>query len=168
MTPHIQKILISACLLGQEVRYDGGHCLQLSHCLQRWREEGRLIAICPEMAGGLPAPRPPAEISGGLATKVWSGQSPVLTLEGRDVTEAFLGGARSALTLAQNHQIRMAILKEKSPSCGVHLIHDGTFQGRTIPGMGVTAAVLSQNGIRVFSENDIEKAEAYLRTLEDG
>jgi len=162
----MQRILISSCLLGQRVRYDGGHCAQASPYLKQWQEEGRLIAICPEMAGGLPAPRPPAEIEGGQADRVWSGQAPIRTNQGEDVTAAFLKGAGLALELAKAHHIRLAILKEKSPSCGVNQVYDGRFQGQLVRGMGVTATTLTQSGIRVFSEFEIEAAHAFLQTLE--
>ena len=151
------KILISACLLGELVRYDGGHCQVENELLERWARQGRLIPICPEVAGGLPVPRTNAEIVGGTARDVLDGKARVLDASGRDVTEAFLLGAKKALEEARKHQVEIAILKDHSPSCGTTMVYDGRFRGRKIPGLGITAALLKRHGIRVFSEKEIEK-----------
>lgn len=150
---------MSACLLGQKVRYDGGDCLQNHARLQEWMNAGNVITICPEMAGGLPTPRAPAEIQGGkIGSSVLDGDAKVLTSGGSDVTQEFIEGARKTLALAQKHGVRIAILKAKSPSCGSQSINDGTFSRQLIPGMGITATLLSQNGILVFDEDHIDDA----------
>lgn len=167
MTKQPQKILISACLLGERVRHDGGDKLSSHAALQRWAAEGRLVPVCPEVAGGLPVPRPPAEIQGpGGGAAVLARKVPVHARTGKDVTDEFLAGARSALAAAERHGVRIAILKEGSPSCGSTLIHDGTFAGVRIPGMGVTATVLREAGIEVFPETAIDVAAARLAELE--
>src|SRR5689334_9310800 len=113
------KILISACLLGQKVRYDGKDCLQTHNRLQQWIAEGNVVSICPEMAGGLPTPRPPAEIQGNkTGTDVLNGQAIVMANDGRDVSAEYIEGAQKTLLLAQTHHIKVAILKGRSPSCG--------------------------------------------------
>jgi uncharacterized protein YbbK (DUF523 family) len=152
------RILVSACLLGDTVRYNGKDSTAASARLDQWLAEGRVVRFCPEVAGGLGVPRPPAEIVGGR----------LLTQAGRDVTDAFEAGARLALECAVAHGVRVAILKEGSPSCGTHRINDGTFSGRKIEGQGVTAALLERHGIHVFSEEEIEAAAGCLRQLEGG
>ncbi|MBO4272933.1 DUF523 domain-containing protein [Microbispora triticiradicis] len=162
----MERILVSACLLGRRVRYDGGAKTSDDDLLARWRAEGRLVPFCPEVEGGLPVPRPPAEIevgAGGAA--VLAGEARILTPDGDDVTEAFLSGARQALAAARSSGVRIAILKEGSPSCGSLRIHDGTHRGRTTPGQGVTTALLEVNGVRVFGEDRVPDAARYLETL---
>ena len=110
---------------------------------------GRAIPVCPEIMGGLPTPRPRAEISGGDGAAVLAGKAHVLTEDGRDVTAAFLRGAEEALRLSQLCGIQEAWLKARSPSCGVSCVYDGTFAGRVRSGRGVTAALLSTAGIRL-------------------
>jgi uncharacterized protein YbbK (DUF523 family) len=156
----MERILVSACLLGQPVRYDGRSKRRDDEILRRWRDEGRLVSCCPEIAGGLPVPRPPAEIiARGDAAEV-------RTQDGTDVTGFFSRGAEDTLAVAQRHGIRIAVLKEGSPSCGSSRIYDGTFSGRSVPGAGLTTALLGRHGIRVFSENELDKAAAYLRHIE--
>ncbi|MBA1201587.1 DUF523 domain-containing protein [Pseudomonas capeferrum] len=159
------KVLVSACLLGRPVRYDGrasGH----PDLLRRWQVEGRVVALCPEVAGGLPTPRPPAEIPGGQGLAVIEGKACVVTVDGEDVSEAFLCGARQALALVRRHGIRVAILKSGSPSCGNRLTYDGSFNGVKVPGEGVAAAMLRREGIQVFSELELEEAQRALMSLE--
>jgi uncharacterized protein YbbK (DUF523 family) len=144
--------LVSACLLGICTRYDGG-CCPIPRLIQL-AARGLAVPVCPEVAGGLPVPRPPAEIVGGDGQAVLDGQARVVTLEGEDVTEAFLSGARQALEAAQRLGIRQAVLKDDSPSCGCGRIYDGTFSGRMVSGQGVTAALLQRNGITVLSEEE--------------
>ncbi|MCO6009088.1 DUF523 domain-containing protein [Actinoallomurus purpureus] len=162
----MERILVSACLLGRPVRYDGTGKRSDHRVFERWRAEGRLVPVCPEVRGGLPVPRPPAEIHGGLGGDVLDGRARVLTRDGADVTEHFLEGARQALDEARAHGVRMAILKESSPSCGVARIYDGTFSGTGVPGEGVTTALLERHGIAVFAENAIDEAAAHLADLE--
>src|SRR6185437_5819224 len=110
----MQKILISSCLLGMKVRYDGGDCKQDAALWEQWQKQGRIVNICPEMAGGLPTPRPPAERMGNK----------IITNTGEDVTQAYQKGAELALALCQKHNIKVAILKARSPSCGNVEIYD--------------------------------------------
>jgi len=162
------KILVSACLLGEKVRYHGEDAPCESEILDRWKAEGRLVPVCPEVAGGLPVPRPPAEIAGGDGYAVLKQEAVVGDGTGVDVTAAFLRGARATLDAGVLSGARLAVLKDGSPSCATTYIHDGSFRGQRAPGLGVTAALLSQAGIRVFSERQIEEAAAYLRALESG
>ncbi|MEU6719251.1 DUF523 domain-containing protein [Nonomuraea sp. NPDC046802] len=163
----MEKILVSACLMGRRVRYDGGAKTSSDALLAGWREEGRLVPFCPEVEGGLPIPRPAAEIEGGAGgAAVLSGAARVLAADGSDVTAAFVAGARAALDAARAAGVRLAVLKEGSPSCGTLAVYDGTFAGRRVPGQGVTTALLEGEGIRVFTEEQITEAAAYLRTLE--
>lgn len=158
------KILVSACLLGQPVRYDGrasGH----PDVLQRWQSEGLIVPLCPEVAGGLPTPRPPAEIPGGQGRAVLDGDAQVVTVGGEDVSGQFLAGAQIALALVRRHGIRIAILKSGSPSCGNQLTYDGTFSGTKVAGEGVTTALLRREGVQVFSELELEAAAQALKAL---
>jgi len=160
----LPKVLVSACLLGQPVRYDGrasGH----PDMLQQWQAEGRVVPLCPEVVGGLPTPRPPAEIIGGQGAQVLDGGVQVLTVTGEDVSAAFLAGAQQALALVRRHGIRVAVLKAGSPSCGNRLTYDGTFSGVKVPGEGVTAALLRRDGVQVFSEQELEQARQALAGL---
>jgi uncharacterized protein YbbK (DUF523 family) len=151
------RVLVSACLLGEKVRYNGKDAVSSHPALRQWIDEGRVVRFCPEVAGGLGVPRPPAEIVDGR----------VRTEDGRDVTDRFDAGARLALEAAQAQNVRVAVLKEGSPSCGTHRINDGSFTGRKIEGRGMTAALLECHGIRVFSEDEIERAADYLHVIED-
>jgi len=162
------KVLVSACLLGEKVRYHGGDAHCASGILDRWREEGRLVPVCPETAAGLPVPRPPAEIVGGDGNAVLERQALVSYSDGLDVTTAFLQGAQAAVDAAIRHGARLAVLKDGSPSCGSSFIFDGTFRGQRDQGQGVTAALLTRAGIRVFTERALDEAARYLETLEDG
>lgn len=158
------KVLVSACLLGQPVRYDGrasGH----PDLLQRWQAEGRVVPLCPEVAGGLPTPRPPAEISGGQGAQVLAAQARVIAVSGEDVSEAFLAGAQLALAVVRRHGIRVAVLKSGSPSCGNRLTYDGSFSGVKVPGEGVTTALLRREGVLVFSELELDQAEQAVQAL---
>ncbi len=144
--------LVSACLLGIPTTYDGrshpqGELIALA-------TRGRVVPVCPEVAGGLPVPRPPAEIVDGDGDDVLDGRARVVTVEGEDVTGAYLRGAECALAAARRCSITMAILKQRSPSCGVSRIYDGTHSGRLRVGQGVTAALLRRHGMTVWSEED--------------
>lgn len=154
----IPKILISACLLGHAVRYDGKGKPLHHPAIDRWREEGRLVAICPELAGGMSVPRPPAEIEGGMSgADVLCGRARVLEITGGDVTEEFVAGARRALEFAQAHGCTHALLIDGSPSCGSGFIYDGSFAGRKQAGNGVTAALLAEAGIVVRSDRQLDE-----------
>lgn len=160
------RILVSSCLLGQPVRYNGlaGHC---DHSiLSTWKNEGRVVGFCPEVAAGLATPRPAAEIVQGDGEKVLAGLSDVIDTNGNNVTKFFIDGADKALSLAQHKNVRLAVLKENSPSCGSSAIYDGSFSGAKLSGKGVTAELLEQKGIRVFNELQLEQADHYLHSLE--
>ncbi|WP_320044945.1 DUF523 domain-containing protein [uncultured Desulfobacter sp.] len=151
----MEKILISACLLGQPVRYDGRSCPFECSLINLWQAKGLLVPVCPEMDGGLPVPRPPAEISFGGGPGVWAGKARVMTGQA-DVTQFFIKGAQAALDKALSCGIKTALLKQKSPSCGSCRIYDGCFSRSLVDGMGVTTALLRQNGILVFGEDQID------------
>jgi len=161
----MQKVLVSACLLGHKVRYDGSDNA-VHGLLDVWEKEGRIVSLCPEMAGGLPTPRPPAEIEDGDAEGVLRGTALVIRKDGADVTGSFIDGAESALAACWQHKVKVAILKEGSPSCGVCLVNDGKFSGKKIDGQGVTARLLSRHGISVFSEDQLMAAAKRLQELE--
>lgn len=151
------RILVSACLLGRPVRYDGSAKTLVHSALERWSAEGRLIAICPELAGGFATPRPAAEIEGGACgLDVLSGRARVIEAGGRDVTGLYIDGAKAALVLARASDCRFALLVDGSPSCGSRFIHDGAFAGQRHAGAGVAAALLRENGVEVFAESEIE------------
>ncbi|WP_087686650.1 DUF523 domain-containing protein [Pandoraea sp. PE-S2R-1] len=163
------RILVSSCLLGQPVRYHGraAPCeAEAAAILERWRKAGIIAAVCPEVAGGLPTPRPPAEISAAAGgERVWQQVARVIDDTGADVTAEFIDGAQRALAIAQRHGIRIAVLKEGSPSCGSTFVYDGTFTGARIAGRGVAAALLREHGIEVFSEHMLAAADARLDAL---
>lgn len=140
-----EKLLISACLCGKNTKYNGGN--NLIPNLGKIEENFELFLVCPESDGGLTTPRNPSEQQG----------EKVVSNKGVDVTTEFNLGAKIALDVALKNNIKYALLKESSPSCGTNLIYDGTFSGKKINGMGVAAKLLKENGILVFSENEIEK-----------
>lgn len=146
-------ILVSACLLGHKVKYNGGdNCHEL---LLKYSARGRFLPICPECFAMLPVPRTPMEIVSGTGKKLLAGKCRATDKNGLDTTHYLLTGADKALKIAQSYHARVAILKESSPSCGVHTIYDGSFAGNKINGSGVTAALLEKNGITVYSEKDM-------------
>ena len=162
------RILVSACLLGEPVRYDGRSVPFAHPLLARWQAQGRIVAVCPEMAGGLPAPRPPAEIVRPEARDLLLGRMRVLTRDGTDFSAAFRHGAEAVLALVRAEDVHVAILKEGSPSCGSTQIYDGSFTSRRIFGQGVTAALLRDAGVNVFSEQQIEDAARMLEIFASG
>lgn len=139
------RILVSACLLGVNCRYNGtsGEV----EALRELMELAELVPVCPEILGGLPTPRPPAERR----------NERVITCEGGDVTEAYAKGARESLHLAQLFGAKMALMKERSPSCGAGEIYDGTFTHTRIPGDGTASAMLKANAIEVYGETRIHE-----------
>lgn len=162
----MHRVLVSACLLGERVRHNGEHKQSHDRVLQRWLREGRVVPFCPEVAGGLPVPRPAAEIAEATGgSSVLSGAGRVLDVNGRDVSAFFVAGAQQALEYAQRESIRVAVLKEGSPSCGTSFIYDGTFTSRRVPGQGVTAALLRQAGIHALNEFQFEEADRILTQL---
>ena len=136
------RLLVSACLCGIPCRYDATAAVVPE--LAAMAAAGTALPVCPELAGGLSAPRPPCEIRDGNG----------LTKTGRDVTDELTRGAEIVLALARQFGVTGAVLKQRSPSCGSKIIYDGTFSGRRIPGQGVTAALLGSHGIPVWSEDD--------------
>jgi uncharacterized protein YbbK (DUF523 family) len=159
----MEKILISACLAGDRVRYDNQKIPLENPLLACWQKEKRIIKICPEVSGGMKIPRPPAQIVNGNGLDVLTGRARVMDIEGCDVTGFFIKGAEYALSLAKKYNIGLAVLKEKSPSCGSHQIYDGRFTSTLMPGSGVTAALLRENNIRVFSEHELDQADLFLK-----
>ena len=140
------NILVSRCLLGEPCRYDG-RSVPVPQ-LEKLRQAGHvLIPVCPEVLGGLPTPRSPAE-------RQPDGR--VVNRAGEDVTDAYLEGAGRALALALEAGCTLAVLKAKSPSCGCHEIYDGSFTGRLVPGQGVAARLLEESGIRVVDETELD------------
>ena len=139
------KIIVSACLLGENCKYNGGN----NKCddIIALAEKFEIIPVCPECFGGLPIPRVPSEIRDG---KVYS-------KTGEDLTEAFLSGAEQTLYIAKEANTPCAVLKENSPSCGFGKIYDGTFSGNKIDGNGITAQLLYDNEIQVFGESQVKK-----------
>lgn len=152
----MHKILVSSCLLGQPVRYDGQSKGLTSNMLTQWLQEKRVVAFCPEVAGGLPTPRPPAEIN----------LEKVIAVTGEDVTDEFQLGAEKALALCKSQQIKFALLKESSPSCGRNTMYDGSHRGVKVAGMGLTAEKLVKAGIQVFSEEQLPELMAALAIVE--
>lgn len=151
------KILISACLLGENVKYDGGNNRLHVNILAQWQEEGVLVPLCPEVLGGLSVPRPACEIIKETRR--------VITQSGEDVSEAFVKGAEESLRIAREEGVVMAILKARSPSCGKDVIYDGTFSSTKVNGSGITCKCLQANGIPVFSEEELALAEAFYASL---
>ena len=139
------KIIVSACLLGENCKYTGGN--NRNEKLLRLLSGHRVIPVCPEVLGGLPTPRVPAEIVNGRVTN----------REGVSVDEAFRKGAEKALGIARKEQPDLIILQSRSPSCGVKQIYDGTFSGTLIPGQGVFAEMARKAGFRVKDVEEVTK-----------
>ena len=140
-----EKILVSACFTSEGYKYSGG--ANINQKILELKEKYDFVLICPEVFGGLTVPRYPSEIVGDK----------VLNSIGEDVTEAFNLGAKMALELAQKYNCKKAILKAKSPSCGKGMVYDGTFSHKTIKGNGVAATLLIENGIEVYTEDELDK-----------
>ena len=142
-----ERLLVSACLVGGNCKYSGGNNALPEERLEALRERYALVPVCPEVAGGLRVPRSPCERRGAR----------VVNRGGEDVTAAFEKGAECACSLCGRFACRRALLKTRSPSCGVGAIYDGTFSGRLVPGDGVTAAALRAQGVALLGEDEIEK-----------
>lgn len=154
----MKKILVSECLYGgRTVRYDGGNVEENNPVFLKWKKEGRLIPICPEVFGGLPVPRPDSQRVGD---KVQTGA-------GKDVTYEYDKGAREALRLAKENDVAFAVMKQDSPSCGSKYIYDGTFTDTKKEGQGLAVEYLTNAGFKVFGEEDIKEAELYLEKIEE-
>lgn len=142
----MKSILISACLLGVACRYDGLSKPLDREIIEKLREQYHLIPVCPEVMGGLPTPRIPAEISS---------DGKVFRQDGVDVSENYIRGAKEALRLAEIFQCDTVLMKEKSPSCGAGKIYDGSFSKTLTDGNGIAAELLQKNGIRIIGESKI-------------
>lgn len=157
-------IIVSACLLGLNTKYDGqanAHAL-----IQRYSSQGKFIPLCPEQLGGLPTPRTPVEIMAGTGQDVLAGRCVVQGEQGQDVTLQFIQGAKEIVKIVEMVNVSAAILKERSPSCGVNYIYDGCFSHRMIPGQGVTAAILKERKIPTYSEAELTE-ERLMALLSD-
>ena len=141
----MEYLLISSCLLGNNVKYNGKN--NYIKEVELLKNKYNLIVICPEVMGGLPIPRIPSEILNGK----------VINKEGMDVTNNFNKGADEAIKLVKKYNIKKALLKEGSPSCGSHYIYDGTFTSTKVDGYGVTTKKLIELGLDIYSEKEIEK-----------
>jgi len=146
-------ILVSSCLLGLKTRYDGK--ANDNSIIMNYSHLGKYIPVCPEQLGGLSTPREPAEITEGSGEDVLDGKSNVVTNTGEDGTEYFIRGAEEVLNLAKTFPVKAAILKDRSPSCGVNRIYNGDFSSTIQNGQGVTAAILRKHGIPIYSEEDV-------------
>lgn len=144
--------LVSACLLGFDCKYNGSN--NLNNKIINLSQKEELIPICPEQSGGLTTPRVPSETTGD-GQYVLYGEAKVISKNGKDVTQNFIKGAIETLNVAKKYNIKEAILKARSSSCGCGKIYDGTFTGKLIDGDGVTTALLKQNWIKVITEEDI-------------
>ncbi|WP_314418596.1 DUF523 domain-containing protein [Pseudescherichia vulneris] len=158
------KILVSACLMGFKVRYNSSEKQAVEATLARWQQEGRLVIHCPELAAGLPVPRLSAEISGGTGMDVMRNAARITESDGTDVTGHYQLAAWLALRAAQEAGCRAALLTDGSPTCGSRAIYDGSFNGQRQPGMGVAAALLTEHGIKVFSEQELPALIAWINT----
>ena len=152
-------LLISACLMGIACRYDGAsrdnpairEFLALHHVLP--------VPVCPELLGGLPTPRPPCQFRGGDGEDLWRGTATLVSEDGRDRASSFQRGARETLKIAQLCGCRAALLKERSPSCGVRAVH---CEGKLRTGAGVTTVLLREAGLHVFSEEEIPEVKLFM------
>lgn len=140
----MENLLISSCLVGNNTKYNGkNNYLPL---IEKLKDKYNLIVICPEVMGGLSIPRDPSEIKGDK----------VISNKGNDVTKEYNLGAKIALDLAKKYNCKKALLMEKSPSCGVRKIYDGTFSKNLIDGMGITTKLLYESKIEVYSKDEID------------
>lgn len=138
------KIMVSACLLGENCKYNGGN--NLSEKVMKFIEGHEVISVCPEVMGGLPTPRIPSEIVNGVVTAA----------DGRNVDAEFRKGAQIGLELAKENDVDLVILQSRSPSCGVKQVYDGTFSGNKIDGQGIFVQLLIENGYKVIDVEDLE------------
>lgn len=144
--------MVSACLAGMKVRYNGTDCLE--DVIGEMVRSGKAVTVCPEILGGFQTPREPAEIQGGTGEDVLDGTARVVDRSGADVTEQYIAGAIETLAIGRKMGATEIVLKENSPSCGSSMIYNGDFSGEKIPGEGVTTALLRRHGIKVWSEED--------------
>lgn len=164
----MDRILISACLVGRPVRYNGtDKSHDAAEIIARWQDEGRLMLLCPEVAVGFPTPRPPAEIIGDDdnfdGEIVLNGSARVVEKTGSDVSELYIQAAHQSVDFAKRHGCCHAVLTDGSPSCGSTFIYDGSFSGKRKSGIGTTTAALRNAGVRVWPETAIAELDALLR-----
>ncbi|RLQ87608.1 DUF523 domain-containing protein [Notoacmeibacter ruber] len=176
----MERILVSACLLGRPVRYDGRPKLSNDAIIARWMEEGRVVSVCPEVAVGFPTPRPPAEIRGNQTKEsapssqevdcreldgvsVLAGGASVVEQTGGEITDLFVRAAGDTVAIARRFGCRHAVLTDGSPSCGSTFIYDGSFSGNRVEGMGVTTAALREAGIEVWPETKLAELDELLQ-----
>ncbi|HEY0215389.1 MAG TPA: DUF523 domain-containing protein [Cellulomonas sp.] len=155
-------VFASGCLGLARLRYDGRSVPVDSPVWQEWEVEGRLVQFCPEVAAGMPVPREPAEIVGGTAADVLAGRARVLGRSGADQTAVFLRAAE--LGLAQIRALRpaLAVLVDRSPSCGSSVVYDGTFTGTRVAGRGLSAELLHREGVPIFTPESLGAARLRL------
>ncbi len=154
----MRKILVSMCLYGGEpVRYDGKTKIEEDARFLKWKDEGRLVPVCPEVFGGLPVPRTDAQRQGDK----------VITRDGRDVTAEYMKGAHEAVRLAKAEDVICAVMKAKSPSCGSSEIYDGSFSGNLTEGEGTAVELLRKAGVKVFSERELDLVETLIGEYEN-
>ena len=152
----MRKILVSGCLYGWSCRYDAVDTPCTDLRFLKWKEEGRLVPVCPEVYGGLPTPRPDSQRVGGK----------VMACAGADVTAEYEAGAVKALQLARQNDVAFALMKEDSPSCGSRYIYDGTFTDTKKEGQGRAVQLLTEAGFVVFDEDQLDEAAALLAELD--
>ena len=145
-------ILVSSCLAGVNCKYSGGN--NYNKTISELVKKGEAIILCPEMLGNLPVPRIPCEIR-----KDEKDKRCVVNKEGEDCTKAFMEGAEKTLEVVKARDIKVAILKSRSPSCGAGSVYDGSFSGKLIEGNGVTAQLLIKNGVKVYTEHEISQVQ---------
>lgn len=138
------KILVSACLLGEKCKYDGGS--NFNETVAAFCRGKEVIVVCPEISSGMGSPRVPAEIVNGKVTD----------RNGKDVDEIYRGGVEKVMEEIKGEEIELAVLKARSPTCGVREIYDGTFTGTKIKGVGIFAEALMEKGISVMDEEELE------------
>ncbi len=148
------KLLISACLVGENVKYNGGN--NLLNDLVKLSDIFELVPVCPEVLGGMTIPRLPSEI-------IQTNPLKIINEYDIDMTPHFIDGAVQTEFIASKYDIKIALLKANSPSCGNEMIYDGNFNGTLVEGSGVTANLLKQKGIKVFNENQLEQLYAYIK-----
>lgn len=159
----LARVFVSGCLNGPPIRFNTTNVEVESQIWSRWAAEDRLVSLCPELAAGFGVPRPPAEIVDGDATAVLVGTARVREDTGVDVTDMFVRGAKLAVERAVAGGCVAAVLTDGSPTCGTTYIYDGTFEGGTTAGRGVAAQLLHERGIAVFSHEQLEDADRFIR-----
>jgi uncharacterized protein YbbK (DUF523 family) len=155
--PREGGIMLSACLAGVPCVYDGSH--KAHPVFEEMARKGAAVLFCPEVLGGLKVPHPPSEIAGGDGGVVLRGRARVVSRDGCDVTVFFVRGAKKALAMAKKNEVKKAVMKARSPSCGCGRIYDGTFSRVLVDGDGVTAALFKENGIEVVSDEEYLRLE---------